>query len=591
LAPWRSEKPQDRSLVRLDVDLGPDVSLPAASFGGSAVSLSPGGTRLAFVSGTPTRLFIRQLDQPMATELPGTQGASGPFFSADGQWLGFVAANKLNKISVNGGPVVFVSDIQGVFAGAAWSEDGSLLGTFGSRGLMRIPAAGPASTITDFGGKEHNFVAPQILPGGKALLFMVFTSMNVDENTIEVLTLADGRRKVVVHGGQSPVYVPTWGKTGHVIYTNKSNLFAVPFDPEKLETKGTAVPVLDDVGYESMTKEGQFRISPAPAGHGTLVYRRSGAETSGLRILEWAGPTGSAGRGQDVQREALRMKPAVYGFPSISPDGTRVAMSLAGDIWVYDLHREALTRLTFGKGFYTSPLWSPDGKYLVFSALSGIFQVRADGSGQPQILVAMKGTRFPASFTPDGKRLAYYDVTVTRQIGSVPLEEEGGHLKAGAPEAFIENSFAHSAPAFSPDGQWLAYQSNESGRNEIYVRSFPLTQEGKGGKWQVSNDGGMWPQWSQAGHELMYQSGSQILVASYTVKGSAFVADTPRVWMARLRTFFDGGLMPMWKLASDGKRVLEVAPVEDTGTPKGEHEVTFLENFFDELRRKAPAGK
>lgn len=248
--------------------------------------------------------------------------------------------------------------------------------------------------------------------------------------------------------------------------------------------------------------------------------------------------------------------------------------------------REAMTRLTFGGGIYFFPIWSPDGRFVVFwSVGKGIFRARADGASQPQALTETKREQYPGSFTPDGKRLAYVEIAGgLSQIWTVPLEEQGGTLKAGTPEPFLKSSFNDAAPSFSPDGRWLAYQSNESGKNEVYVRAFPLPSSGQGGKSQISNNGGAVPRWSRSGHELVYQSGAQIMAASYTVKGDTFVTAKPRVWIAKL------GPTP-WDLAPDGKRVAVLTPVASAAAPAQEHHVVFLLNFFDELRRRVPVGK
>ncbi len=210
---------------------------------------------------------------------------------------------------------------------------------------------------------------------------------------------------------------------------------------------------------------------------------------------------------------------------------------------------------------------------------------RADGGTQPQALIASKPTLTACAFTPDGKRLAYDDEGAGKsQIWTVSLEEQGGWLKAGKPEQFLKSSSADGFPSFSPDGRWLAYSSNESEKSEVYVRAFSSQSSAPGGKWQISNDGGGTPRWSRNGHELLYQSGYRIMAASYTVKGDTFMAEKPRVWIAKL-----GG--EEWDLSPDGKRMLVLTPVESTETPKREHEVVFLQNFFDYLRQKAPLGK
>jgi eukaryotic-like serine/threonine-protein kinase len=221
----------------------------------------------------------------------------------------------------------------------------------------------------------------------------------------------------------------------------------------------------------------------------------------------------------------------------------------------------------------------------VFGAIgSGIMWARADGAGQPQPLVSEKNILLPWSFSPDGKRLAYYAVAGAPQLWTVPVEDQGGQLKAGKPEQFLKTQFADTLPAFSPDGRWLAYQSNESGKYEVYVRAFPPPASGQAGKWQVSNTGGGVPVWSRAGRDLLYLNGDQVMAVSYSVQGDTFVAEKPRVWLDKL-----GGTQ--WDLAPDGKRFAVLTPVAAPEAPKNEHEVTFLFNFFDELRRRVPAGK
>jgi serine/threonine-protein kinase len=581
-APWRTEKPVDRPLVGLDVDLGADVSLPAPGASGSSVVISPDGTRLVYISGTPTRLFTRRLDQPKATELAGTQEACCPFFSPDGQWVGFRAGSKIDKISVEGGAVVPLADTgTGNYAGASWGEDGSIMVSEAvGKGLVRIPAGGgPLETVAGLANGELALGLPQVLPGSKAILFTAVAAWEVDKCNIEVLTVADRRRKILVQGGASPRYLATPRGSGYLIYVNKATLFAIQFDPDKLETRGTAVPVLDDVAYESTVGTGQFDFSPAPSGHGTLVYLRAGANASGMTLLQWVDPTG--------KKEPLRAKPGVYNSLSLAPDENRVALAVVkgpgAGVWVYDPQRDTMTRLTFGGGTFDDPVWSPDGQYVVFASFGkGIFQARADGAGQPEALIESKTTQIPSAFTPGGKELAYIDLGAgNAQIWTVPREDWGGRLKAGKPEQFLKSGFSDLAQGFSADGRWLAYYSDESGKFEVYVRAFPPPASGQGGKWQISNGGGTDTVWSRNGHDLLYRSGDQIMAVSYTVKGDTFVPERPRVWIAKL-----GGTM--WDLARDGKRVLVLTPVESAETPKPEHEVVFLLNFLDELRRRVP---
>ncbi len=579
-APWRAEKPSNLPLVRLDVDLGDDVSLPDVT---SAVAISPDGTRLAYLSGTPPRLFTRRLDQAKAVELPGTQEASTPFFSPDGRWVGFYSNHMLNKISVTGGAVVPIGNLGGDnLAGASWSEDGSIFASVAfQRGLLRIPAGGgPPESIAGLGDGDIVFNAPQVLPGGKAILLSASKALGQDRKTIEVFTLADRRRKVVARGGSLARYLPTSTGVGHLVYVYMGTLFAIPFDLAKLETRGTAVPVLDDVAHDS-TGSSQFDFSLAPSGHGTLVYRRASNGDAGMAALQWVAQTG--------KMETLRAKPGLYSMPRLSPDGTQVALTVleggSKDIWVYDPRRDAMTRVTFGGAIFRWAIWSPDGRYLVFTSDGiGIFQARADGVSQPQALMHDRPLQWPCSFTPDGKRLAYFEAAGNFQIWTVPVEDMGGRLKAGKPEQFLKSSFNDAAPMFSPDGRWLAYSSDESGRYEVYVRAFPSPASGQGGKWQVSNTGAMWPHWSRSGHEIVYLSGDQIMAASYTVRGDTFIAEKPRVRIPD----FNAIDWTSWDLAPDGRSLLVATPVDAADPRQREHEVVFLENFFDELRRRVP---
>ncbi len=578
-APWRTEPL--RPLIRLEVDLGADVSLPAP--GNGNVLISPDGSRLAYRASTgngPTRLFTRRLDQSKATELPGTDGAAQLFFSPDSQWIGFTVQNKLNKISVEGGAVVPLGDA-GLSAGASWAEDGSIVvGQQIRGGMIRIPAAGGEPLkVTDLPSGEGVHAFPQILPGSQAALFAAYGALppDVDRATIDVVTFADGVRKTLVRGGAMPHYLPS----GHLIYVNKGTLFAIPFDPERLETRGTAVPILDDVKFNPQTSAADLSFSR----DGTLVYRAGvagAAASTTLSTIQWIDTAG--------KRSPLLATPGPYQTPKLSPDGKLLAMMLVGsgpqDVQVYDPQRDAMNKLTFGGGPYLAPIWSPDGRYVVMGG-TGMTWTRADGAGQPKPLTDSKAIQVASSLSPDGKRLAYVAVgsggAGAAQILTVSLEDEGGELKAGTPEQFLKSQFTDSAPEFSPDGRWIAYFTDESGRPEVNVRPFPPPASGQGGKWQISNNGGTQPKWSRTRQEILYRSGDQIMAVPYTVNGDSFVQEKPRVYLDKL-----GGTQ--WDLAPDG-RIVVLTPVPVEGlqaTPAADHTVVFLQNFFDELRRRVP---
>jgi len=569
---WRATRPVEHSLVRLDVDLGPDVSLGSPA--GADAIISPDGSRLVYVS--QGRLFTRRLDQPNATELAGTQGAFAPFFSPDGQWVAFFTAGKLQKISVEGGSA-FVLCIAGIAEGGSWGEDGNIIAALiNGGGLSRIPSAGGQPTpATDLQGGEVSHRWPQILPGGKAVMFTAGSTGAYDTASIEVMSLADHRRKTLVQGGTFGRYL----LSGHLVYVNRGTLFAVPFDVDRLEVHGTPAPVLDQVGYTVGVGSAQLDFSQA----GTLVYRRGGAG-SGLLTVAWLDSSG--------RMQPLLAKPGPYGRPSMSPDGQRLALEVSEesgtDIWVYDWQRDTMTRLTF-TGKSSRPLWNPDGRYIVFQAAGeGMSVIRSDGAGKPRPLTQSKIFQEAYSFTPDGKRLAFMEQASgsSFDLWTVPLESDDAGLRAGKPEVFLQTPADERYPTFSPDGRWIAYRSDESGTSQVYVRAFP----DKGGKWQISNSGGRYPMWSRNGHELFFETlDNHIMVAAYEVKGDSFEADKPRAWSEKQI----GGAVGNKNvdLAPDGKRIVATMPVETAETQKAQNQVTFLMNFFDELRRKVPVGK
>jgi len=592
---WDAARPVAQPLVRLDVDLGPDISLlpmDLTNAHGNRVLLSPDGRRMVYLaskSGGPQRLFTRKLDQPEATELRGTDGAESLFLSPDGEWIAFDAASGLSKIPVEGGPVVRLSDYS---FGGCWGEAGNIIADkrFGEP-MSLIPSSGGAAVpLTPLAAGEFGHGYAQVLPGGKAALFAAFRAgLNIDETSIEVITMADRRRRTLVRGGNSPHYVAGSSGSGYLLYSHLGTLFAIPFDLGRLETRGAAVAVLDDVEYEPLDYSAHFDISR----NGTLVYRKGSAAGS-------RGATGPAVQWLegDNKKTPLLAQPGWYGTMRLSPDGKRLAVVVweakRAGIWIYDLQRDTMTRLTFDRLYYDA-IWSPDGRYVLFTTwepasklpAGSIWWARADGTSQPRPLTQSNKSQLPCSFSPDGKRLAYQENNGSDrwQIWTVPVEDSGGQLRAGKPEQFLGGQFNYIGARFSPDGRWLAYLSDESGRKELFVRAFPPRGPGQDGKWQISNHGVDWRYWSLKSRELLYQSDDQVMSVSYTVQGDTFVPGKPRVWLAKL------GGATVADMAPDGKRLAIIPPPDPKEAPKPEHEVTFLFNFLDELRRRVPAGK
>jgi len=318
-----------------------------------------------------------------------------------------------------------------------------------------------------------------------------------------------------------------------------------------------------------------------------LLYRSGGA-VGGEVTVQWLDREGKT--------QPLLAKPGRYEHPHLSPASQRLALEIpAGstrDIWIYEWQRDTMTRLSFdaGGGWPMNPVWSPDGRYIVFSGKTGMLWTRSDGAGKPKPLTQSKNLpiQIPYSFMPDGKRLSWMDPGGGPALWTTVVESDGSGLRSGKSELFLQDSFAELTPMFSPDGHWLAYTSNESGIFEVYVRTFPT-----GGKWKISNGGGSFPVWSHNGRELFFRSAdNRIMVAAYTVKGDSFeVADQPRAWSEkRLSNTGANFSTANFDFAPDGKRVAAIMPVETPEVQRAQSHVVLLINFFDELRRRAPVG-
>jgi serine/threonine-protein kinase len=566
-----------KPLVRLNVDLGSEASLTSQSQMGPSAILSPDGSRLIYIS--KGRLFTRRLDQTDAIELAGTEGASSPFVSPDGNWVGFYAGGKLKKTSIAGGAPVILCDAIGGY-GAAWGEDGNIIFTPAPFSAMKKVSSNggvpTAATRLDAGDTAQYW--PHILPGGKAVLF---TSRAANLG-IDVVSLQDGTRKsLLTDGAFFPRYVGGANSPGYLLYMKEGRLLAASFDPVALQIQGDSIPLVDEVAYDPGFLSAQFDI----AQNGTLVYR-SGVG-SGMVVPTWLERNGGT--------RPMLAKPGAYTRPRISPDGQRLAIDIQNatsrrDVWVYDAPRDVITRLTFESGGISpSPTWTPDGRYIVFEG-GGLSWIRADGSGKPQRLTESKNRQVPFSVSADGKRLAWTE-SGTRgpwELWSMPLEIDSNGLHGGKPEPLLQNEYDNRYPAFSPDGRWLAYTSSETGNYQVYVTSYP----GKNGKWQISSVDGAYPVWSRNGHELFFRSGdNHVMVARYTVQGDSFLPEKARMWSDKLLT--DLGIIgtSSFDLAPDGERVLALIPADTPEARRNQSHVNFLMNFGDELRRTVSARK
>jgi serine/threonine-protein kinase len=592
-APWRTPAPH--VVQRFSAEIGADASLVLAGNGsaGAAATFSPDGTLLAFVAqkspGTPSQLYVRRLDQLKATLLPGTDEAMSPFFSPDGQWIAFFAGNKLKKISVSGGAAVTVCDAPNS-RGATWTDDGIIV--FQPSGasaafLMRVASAGGTpEPLTALAPGEQTQRWPQVLPGGRGLIYTSSNTIgNYADGTISYQPLPSGPKKVLIHNG----YFGRYFASGHLVYVHDGSLFAAPFDLARLEVTGQAAPVLEDVGIGITNGSAQFAASST----GTLAYVTGQSSITNAAPIVWLDRHGLT--------TPLRRTAADWSNIQFSPDGQRLALDISDgrqtDVWVYDWARDALTRVTLDPGEHWMPVWTPDARHITFrwnqtGSAPNLFWRRADGGGDVQRLTTGPTSQYTGTWHPSAKAMAF---AVASNTGSdlmlLPMDgDEASGWRPGTPTTLLAGH-ADLNPAFSADGRWMAYQSNESGPNQIYVRPFP----GPGGKWLISTEGGSFPVWSRVRKELLYAGpDNRIMMVSYTASGDTFTADKPRPWadtrfLPRPRGF-GGATGRPFDLHPDGERVA-IAPVPENERVAKQDKLVFILNFFDELRRIAPPSK
>ena len=576
---WRSTRPVERPLAQLSVDLGPDAMRAPRD----TVALSPDGTRIVVIGRGPDpgtrQLYTRRLDEPTATPIAGTQHGptlSMPVFSPAGDWVVYMVGNSVRKVSVQGGSAFLLAEVAGTPLGISWGDDDNIV-VASTLGLARFPSSGgsPQQLKTTEGAKFF----PAVLPGSKAILANSFdfgSLSTLDDLRIEVFALDTGETKRLLPSGYAPHYVPTSRSTGVLIFVRQGTLFGVPFDPQRLEIRGTPVPLQNDVGDASLVSGGgQFSFSNA----GTFIYL-TGRQVDTVYQIAWLTASGAT--------TPLATQPSGYGGPRLSPDGSRLAYSApgtrGGDVWVYDLQRNTPTQLTFTGVGLREVAWGPDSKHLVIGDGDSLLWIRADGSGQPQRLVEKSRSPRPANFSPDG-RLVYssFGAQGLPDVMTLPVDlRDPEHPRPGKAEPFLTESYVEVDPAFSPDGKFIAYSSNESGANELFVRAFP----GPGGKWKVSTRGGKFPAWSPKTHELFFLGGDdRIWVVTYSTSSESFVAGTPRQWSST--QVLRDGVRQNFDVSPDGTRVIMFPRPTETKS-EGSLHANFLLNFFDEVRRRIP---
>jgi len=576
--------PPSRPVTRTVIDLPPGDRLAALDRPAVAVSLD--GSQLAYVAtrGNVQQLYLRPMDSLEARPISGTEGALNPFFSPDGQWIGFFTGGSLKKVLVSGGAALTLA-ASGNHRGASWGSQGTIVFAPGTAGPLQqvLDAGGATQPLTRLEKGEATHRWPEFLPGGQAVLFAA--GANVASSQVAVYSAATGERRTLVPSGTQPRYAPS----GHLIYSQEGTLMAVPFDAERLEVMGTPVPVVEGVMQSIASGNAQYSLSST----GSLIYV-SGSIQAAQRKLVWVSRNGT--------EQPLAAPARAYFRPRVSPDGRRVAVAVVeseNQVWLYDLSRDTLTRFTFEGNSNGIPSWTPDGKRIAFQSNKegppNLFWQQADGSGGLERLGTSDFNQSPVSWSSDGQLLAFtetnpttaQDIWVLRMSdpstssGQAPSASSGQGRKA---QPFLRTRFTEGSPQFSPDGRWLAYVSDESGRREIYVQPYP----GPGGKWQISADGGTEPAWNRNGRELFYRNGDKMMVVEITTQ-PGFVAGKPRM-------LFEGPYMQVpspqtinaYDVSPDGQRFLMVKESEQAQTAPTQ--VNVVLNWFEELKRRVPAA-
>ena len=569
---FRSQKPTVRAPVsRFVITLPPGQKL--AGLNQSALAVSPDGSVLAYVAeqNSIQQIYLRPLNSLESRPVPGTEGAVNPFFSPDGQWLGFFADSKVKKVALIGGAPITLADSI-LPSGAAWDSQGVI--AFSPRSpspLLQVSETGGATqplTRMEKGETTHRW--PEFLPGGKAVLFSSSsTSFAWENGQVAVQSLATGERSNLVQGA---VY-PRFAYSGHIIYQQDGSLFAVPFDSEHLTVTGKAVPAVERILRSTFTGATQYSISNT----GSLVYVSGGTQTD-QRMLVWVNRNGF--------EQPLAAPPHSYLFPRVSPEGRRVAVAITdkgGQIWIYDLSRDTLTRLTFEGDLNLNSVWTPDGQRILFQSpflkgVGGISWQRADGSGGLERLFSRDSSIVPFSMSPDGQLLAFIDVNpvTLNDIWILRMSD-----RTATP--FLQTPFAESVPQFSPDGHWLSYVSNESGRFEVYVQPYP----GPGGKYLISTEGGTEVLWNPNGREIFYRNGDKLMAVDITAH-PGFSAGKPHM-LFRGPYNSTPATSANYSVSPDGQRFLMLKSV---GTAEGAPtQINVVLNWFEELKQRVPAGK
>ena len=584
----RRAGPQVRPAVtRFALELPEGQSFTRA--GRHLIALSPDGTRLVYVAGG--QLYLRAMDELTAVPVSGTEGGdvAEPVFSPDGQWIAFWSQGELFKVPVTGGTPLPLGQVQNPL-GASWAADRILLGQNNPRGIVQVPATGGAPTLlVGVDEKKGEWAhGPQLVADGRAVLFTIRTGGDVwDDARIVVHELSSGRRVVLVNGGTDARLLPT----GHLVYVRDATMFAVKFDPVRLTVTGEPVEVHQGIQQTPPAASGAAQFAWSMSG--SLVVVPGGA-FSAERVLTWVDRQGRQ------ERTLVPIRSFAGGGSSvrISPDGTRGALTLradqrqpgagvgsatadptanpASDVWIWDMARNTLSRLSMTNQA-SGAVWTPDSRKVCYRSGFEVLCQAADGSGPAETMFKVDGLRNVKSLSSDGK-LMLLEVRSPGTGNDIMMATIGSPSEI---RPLIQTRYEELSPVLSPDGRWLAYDSDESGRSEIYVRPFPAVDQARS---QVSVNGGIEPRWSPNGRELLFStdagSGPRAFWSVPVQSAAGFVAGTPVAVASLATTSFD--------IARDGRLLVHLPTT--ASTPSAISQLLVVLNWFEELKARMAAA-
>jgi eukaryotic-like serine/threonine-protein kinase len=560
----------DGFVAKFLMSIGEDNILDIGSY--PALALSHDGTKLIFKANN--RFFLRRMDSMEPSAIPGIESVASPFFSPDDKWIGFFRGGKLEKISLVGGTPVTLADGPDN-RGATWSSRGFIIFTpTATTGLSIIPENGGVTkqlTVVDSAKGERTHRWPSCMPDGRHVLFTLglLSSPDYYENaTIEVVDIETGQRKVVLHGASTARYI----NSGHLLFSRSGVLYIVPFDADKLELRGQPVPVIEGVYSETTTGITNYVF----AENGTLAYLPGAVEGESRRMVK-----------MDMKGVVTILDSTAHPYmePKLSPDNKKIAVVIRDgqdyDIWVYDIARKTLSKLTFG-GLNRTPVWSPDGKTIAYTKRTKdgkprIFVKPYDGSGDETELFSADYRLYLNFWSRDGKYLMIDYMAQNAQSDLLVLPLTGDKK----PWMYLDSKRDEYESSISPDGKWIAYDSDESGSYQIYVRSFP----GKEGKWQISTDVADEPRWSPDGKTLYYRKNSQIMAVPIST-ATTFSAGVPTVLFTGFPAMnVDSGIS--YDITSDGKSIITTQPVRGTSYKN----IAVVLHWVDEIKNLTSAQK